>query len=309
MPIPSEFEEKEFENPLYMELRSERRLWTPGQVLEGHLGFDAALHVTNDFWTITGHTKAPGVTLARYGLSPMLAQPGTLPDFSTNVFLQAKRPFEYIDPPADVKVHGFTAPSWFFKVTAHQQVFLEALAAHLGSDADVSYACAVFTTKAKLFELTIGGELRKHTTFPLATKLKDHTRWIYAKGGGVGLAKSDPEHVDVGDLDERVERLRRQPDQLWSSRAPISEDPKAETTSPARAQHLGRQLQVVWDAVHASLDEAAAAEPGVAQRIRGVLTQVDDDHRPHRRLATSIAVVMGLLDVMWLVPATTDGPS
>jgi len=309
MPTPSEFEEKEFEIPLYMELVSERRLWAPGQVLEGHLGFDAALHVTNDFWAIAGRTSAPGVTLARYGLSPMLAQPGTLPDFSTNVFLQVKRPYEYTNPPADVKAHGFSAPSWFFRVTAHQQVFLERLAEHLGSNADVSYACPAFSTKKKLFERTTGGELRKHTTFPTAVRLHDHERWIYATGGGVGLAKSDPEHVDVGDLAERVEELRREPDQRWSSRATTSEDdPKGETTNPDREQHLGRQLQVVWDAINASL-EAEGPRPGVTQPIRDALRQVDPDHKPYRRLATSIAVVMGLLGIAWLVPATTDEPS
>lgn len=38
---PAEFEEKEYEGPLYNQLeRGNRLLWPPGQVLEGYLGFD-----------------------------------------------------------------------------------------------------------------------------------------------------------------------------------------------------------------------------------------------------------------------------
>lgn len=188
-------------------------------------------------------------------------------------------------------------------------MFLETLAEHLGSNADVSYACAAFSTKSKLFQLTMSGELRKHTTFPTAAKLHSHKRWIYAQGGGVGLAKSDPEHVDVGDLRERVEGLRRPPDQRWSSRALISEDIEDEDTDLARAEHLGRKLEVVWDAVHTAFEGSASHNSEVAEPIHEALEQVSQDNKKHRRMATSIALVTGLLGITWMVPATADEPS
>src|SRR5262249_54721912 len=70
----SEFEEKEYEGALYPELLSSPRMrpWTPGQVLEHQLGFDAALFVANTFWSAVGRPACEGVRLARYGLSPMV---------------------------------------------------------------------------------------------------------------------------------------------------------------------------------------------------------------------------------------------
>jgi hypothetical protein len=47
MPILAEFEEREYEYPLYFELSHDSgNIWSPGQVLEGHFGFDAAIEVT-----------------------------------------------------------------------------------------------------------------------------------------------------------------------------------------------------------------------------------------------------------------------
>src|SRR3954470_6107184 len=133
MPDPSEFEEKEYEFPLYQELVGARPdIWPPGQVLEGYLGFDAALSVANSFWSMVDRPVVEGVRLARYGLSPMdprLAS-GTpeardeLPDFSLNLFLQVKRPHEYRALPKELAQLGLRAPTWFFEVTGHQQELL-----------------------------------------------------------------------------------------------------------------------------------------------------------------------------------------
>lgn len=46
-----EFEEKEYESALYNQLASSNiHLWSPGQVLESYLGFDAALLVDDPFF-------------------------------------------------------------------------------------------------------------------------------------------------------------------------------------------------------------------------------------------------------------------
>jgi hypothetical protein len=67
MPIDAEFEEKEYEVPLYVELgRTLDNLWAPGQVLESEVGFDGALNVASDLvWKLLGYARAkPGVVLS-----------------------------------------------------------------------------------------------------------------------------------------------------------------------------------------------------------------------------------------------------
>ena len=66
MPIDAEFEEKEYEFPLYHELtRSSQYIWTPGQVFEGYFGVDAALKVTTaKIWRKLGYPgPLPGTIL------------------------------------------------------------------------------------------------------------------------------------------------------------------------------------------------------------------------------------------------------
>jgi len=216
MPIPSQFEEKEYEFPLYMELlHASRKLWTPGQVLEGHLGFDAALSVANNFWAVVQRPAVDGVRLARYGLSPMLRRRRkssgdpleALPDFTTNLFLQVKRPSEYQQAPAELRAHGLGTPTWFFEIESHQQVLLENLAAHLGNLADVSYAGAAFSTKKKLWSLQQEKGLVPNSTFPPATALRGHGRWAYDCGGACGVGFSEPERMDIPPLLKRVAEL------------------------------------------------------------------------------------------------------
>jgi hypothetical protein len=220
MPDASEFEEKEYEHPLYQELvGASPSLWTPGQVLEGHLGFDAALSVANSFWSMVDRPQVEGVQLARYGLSPMDPQlasgtPGArdeLPDFSLNLFLQVKRPHEYRSLPQPLVNLGLHAPTWFFEITPHQQELLQRLAAHLGDHADVSYACAAFATKKKLFSLYRERCLVLHSTFPPVSRLVGHDRWAYDSGGARGVGFSDPEVIDAIPLLDRVAKLRAYP--------------------------------------------------------------------------------------------------
>ena len=67
--IPAEFEEKSYEGPLYNQLeRGNPELFTPGQVLENSLGFDAGLFVAQAaLWQTLGY-KNPlrGAALAYY---------------------------------------------------------------------------------------------------------------------------------------------------------------------------------------------------------------------------------------------------
>src|SRR5260370_26916224 len=93
----AEFEEKEYEAPLYRQLeRGNPYLWTPGQVLEGYLGFDAALLLSDPYlWKLHGFRGplrgfAPNRFL--WAFLPLELARNRLPRFRLNCFIQAKRP-------------------------------------------------------------------------------------------------------------------------------------------------------------------------------------------------------------------------
>jgi hypothetical protein len=65
----AEFEEREFEAPLYNQLEVGSNLvWSPGQVFEEHIGIDRAIFVESPtFWRLIRRLgPPPGVFLHRY---------------------------------------------------------------------------------------------------------------------------------------------------------------------------------------------------------------------------------------------------
>lgn len=59
--VPSEFEEKEFEAPLYNQLECGTRLvWSPGLVFEQYVGFDRAMFLYDPaLWHLFGASRPP----------------------------------------------------------------------------------------------------------------------------------------------------------------------------------------------------------------------------------------------------------
>ena len=310
----SEFEEKEYEGALYPELRGSSgiRPWTPGQVLEGQLGFDAALFVANSFWSVVNRAACEGVRLARYGLSPMVRElhgseekpSDDLPDFSLNLFVQAKRPSVYQDPPEKVRDGGIEAPSFYFDVTPHQQAILERLAAHLGANADVTYACAAFMTKKELFSLP---SLVPNSTFPPVTTLKGHDRWYYNHGGTRGVAHSEPEAIDELPLLERIARMARQHPPALPAWSPEYEEEWAKEEIGAeigrRGEALVPRLERIWEALSGALAEVPAEQAEPAQEILAHVRAIDPKLPEYVRLVVQISTVTAHLDVAWLVVA------
>jgi hypothetical protein len=328
MPDPSEFEEKEYEFPLYRELvGASLSLWTPGQVLEGNLGFDAALSVANTFWSMVDRPVVPGVELARYGLSPMdprlgrgtIAARDELPDFSLNLFLQVKRPHVYREPPQTLIDNGLNAPVWFFQVTPHQQVLLETLANHLGAGADVSYAAAAFTTKRELFALSREQKLVAKSSFPPAATLSGHERWAYDAGGAQGVGYSDPAPLRSPSLIERITKLAAHHPPArprWT--------PERKTSLPeesvgrgerdfeqialeiaGRGDALVPQLQPISDALSACLQGLPDEQRPLVVTIEAQLKVFDDDLPLYSRLVARISTVLAHFDIAWL----TVGPA
>src|SRR5438552_622087 len=121
---PAEFEEREYEGVLYNQLENGRtNVWPPGQVFEGHVGFDRAMFVNSPrFWRTLGRTMARGVFLNRYDWEYLWRHRPrrAMPNYRLNLFIQAKRPLVFKRAPRHIGNTGMTAPGWCFDVEAHQ---------------------------------------------------------------------------------------------------------------------------------------------------------------------------------------------
>ena len=213
---PADFEESEFRGPLYNQLeRGNHLVWEPGQVFEKHIGIDRAAYVTDSrFWGMHGHTTPMhGVVLLDFDWSHIWKarlKNKALPDFTLNLFLQAKRPHAGTRPRGRIRKAGLVSDYWKFEVTPHQQVALERVSSALSSNALVCYASPAFHTQAALYEHTKNQSIVSASTFPPVDKLAGHGAWYYDKGGLFGIANPDFVRIDIEPLQRRIEILVEQ---------------------------------------------------------------------------------------------------
>lgn len=210
--IPSEFEEKEFEAPLYNQLESgTRQLWAPGQVFEQYVGIDRALFLYDlRLWRLFGVSLPPvGAFLNRmhWPFARFRRPPHELPNFRLNLFLQAKRCYRHSRTPKNVRALLGANGCWRFDLDPTQQDTLGKVAERLGNRALVVYAAPAFHRMTQLNAHTIDGTVPDHSTFPLALRLRGHKRWYYTAPGGSGVANPDPEQIDGGGIEELIARL------------------------------------------------------------------------------------------------------
>lgn len=81
------------------------------------------------------------------------------------------------------------------------------LASSLRSQADVAYAAPAFHTRAALNAARIGGSVASESTFPPATWLRGHARWVYDQAGASRYACSEPEPFRGDAFDIRLAKL------------------------------------------------------------------------------------------------------
>jgi hypothetical protein len=207
---PAAFEEREYEAPLYNQLeRGTLPVWSPGQVLEGRVGFDRGLFLTDAaLWTVLGYDHVPrGAVLARIrwplNWGPRVRQ-RKLPSFRLNLFIQAKRSHSGTRPPAVARRLGFHGRTWGFFVDEEQQTLLDVLSTKSGPRAVVTYAAPVFHTEHDLYGHIIRGSVITNSTFPSATALSAHGAWYYQVPGAIGIANPDPEVIEERALEARI---------------------------------------------------------------------------------------------------------
>lgn len=210
---PAEFEEREYEGPLYNQLeRGQNILWSPGQVLEGSIGFDRALMVRElEIWRFIGLSRIPrGALLARY-LWPEWWGPRDprcrLPSFKLNLFLQVKRSHFSTRPPKVSAELGFKGKTWAFFTGTRQQRLLECLSGKTKRRAHVAYAAPVFHKHQDLYLHTRKRTIVENSTFPSIKALLGHSAWYYRRNGSIGVANPDPESIQEASLMERLHDL------------------------------------------------------------------------------------------------------
>ena len=213
---PSEFEEREYEAPLYVQLQHGSTIvWSPGQVLEAHVGFDHALLTSHPyFWKLQGFAAPPsGVLLGAYQSDhwwPERRLHRPLPDFSLNLFIQAKRPFCGSRATKALKSLGIKGPYWKFAVSHDQQLVLESLFKSTAGAALVCYACAAFDRVTELWAHSRAGSIIETSTFPPASSLHGHEAWYYKVPGSEGVANPTPERIKDLSLLERINQYTSQ---------------------------------------------------------------------------------------------------
>jgi hypothetical protein len=201
MPL-AEFEEKELEGPLNAQLTgASGLLWTPGQVLEAIVGFDAALMVEGaSFWASLGFEPTPsGLPVSASwwpGWPSILLRPllrfRTPPPFRLNLFLQYKRP-QHLTYGGQWR---YWRSSYFrFDITPHQQRALEACAKSLGPAGHVAYGSPAFFRRSDLFAYTEDRTLPEKTHFAPVLKLTKHSRYTYVSPRAEGWGHSDPVRI------------------------------------------------------------------------------------------------------------------
>lgn len=211
--MKAEFEEKDFEAPLYNELRfGSHRIATPGQVFEGKFGIDAAIEAENPiFWDLFGYYDIPkGVVLndLRWGFMwRKLGKKRRLPTFNTNLLIQAKRPIPLSRASSQLKSYGFKSKHWRFEITEHQQEILEKVSHNLSRKALVIYAAPAFHTLDELYNHTEAQTVVENSSFVKVDRLRNHKHWSYHQAGTSGIAHSEPEFIEDIPLYSMIERL------------------------------------------------------------------------------------------------------
>lgn len=211
----TEFEEPEYEGPLYNQLSSgSLNLWTPGRRFERIFGIDAALQSDNQyFWNLFAQASPNvGTSLRNYDwhfLWYLIKRPvRPVPSFSVNVLIQSKRPEHRSRINSAYSINGIKGAYWQFKITNHQQKILEKLEAKLGSDALVVYACPVFHKFDDLDRHIASGQIIENSTFVKASVLTNHEKWVFDMAGTTGLACSEiKKHSDVS-FEKMITNLR-----------------------------------------------------------------------------------------------------
>lgn len=206
MPL-AEFCEREYESNFNEQItKLHKFIWTPGQVQEHFLGFDAAFLSNSQL--IFDLFPAPHFPPLGIWPSPDDWQDyfnfadQHFPPFCFNLFVQHKRPV-FIGSPRGKEYTHWRHPYFRYDIDPNQQACLEKLETFSGSDALVTYACAAFHTRLELWDHVFRSTLIRSSNFVRPADLNGHDRYSFDAPGSKGLSTSEPEIVENQEFPER----------------------------------------------------------------------------------------------------------
>lgn len=213
----TEFEEPEYEGPLYNQLlNGSLRIWTPGRRFERFFGIDAALYSKNNyFWSLFAQSPpVTGTILKNYNwhfIFRLISRHfRRFPSYNVNVLIQSKRPKHRSGINLAYRAHGIIGQYWQFEITKHQQKILEQLEQKLGANTLVVYACPAFHKFDDLDRFTASGQIIENSTFVKVSALTNHSKWVFNSAGTTGLACSEiSKHSDIP-FKEMLNKLREE---------------------------------------------------------------------------------------------------
>jgi hypothetical protein len=198
--VKPKFEEKSYESAANGELQVEDpRLFSPGQIAERLLGFDAAAAqpASAAVWTLLGQGMPSGLQLVP-NLWPPHARPGpdvALPGFPVSVVLQYKRA-DFLTRAIASQYDHWQAPYYRFRLTEHQQETLAQLERAVGLAAVVRYASPVFHEYEVLEHHQLNRRILQNSNFVSPQKLTNgHSVWTYQQAGNDGYANPEGEKI------------------------------------------------------------------------------------------------------------------
>ena len=206
MPI-AQFCEREYESNFNLQVpKLNAPIWSPGQIQEHVLGFDAAfLSHSPLIFRIASHRlhHPDGVFVSPASWQQYFdIASHHLPPSIFNLFVQHKRP-EYIGSPLGKERNYWLGPYYRYGIDKQQQLCLEKLETLAGNDALVTYACAAFHTSQQLWDHAVQSTLIQSSNFVRPAALIDHDRYSFDKPGGSGWATSEPAVVEGTAFSER----------------------------------------------------------------------------------------------------------
>lgn len=221
------FEEKQYENQMNMILACQegiyknKSLFSPGQVLEGQLGFDVAMHTCNkkfmrNFYRDWDYLFYEYINYWRHGMELKNLYEfhevyeeifNHMPNIKYNIFIQYKKP-KFIKKSTAPEYWKWKTSYFRYKLTDHQQKILEELTHSIGNQALVIYASPAFVTQEEFWENVNNQTMIDNSNFCKVEELIGHHRYTYIKGGRYGIAFSEPEEVRTINIKEELAKLK-----------------------------------------------------------------------------------------------------
>ena len=206
----AEFEEKEFERFFNDQMVVvDRQCWSPGQVLEGRIGFDSAsmlnpnmFHYFDWIGRRRFHHMRRGVRVDRGIVEELFGElDRSMPPYRFNFFAQYKRP-EFMFGYRSSEMDCWKGPYYRYEIDAKQNKILCRLEGVCGSSAFVSYCCPVYYTKEDLWEANRSGQILERTNYAAPHRLANNHAYSFVESGGRGKAHSENEDIESRSLSE-----------------------------------------------------------------------------------------------------------